>query len=106
MVARASCCAAIKCLAISYAKKGDANNALKFVRQARQIDPGDNDLVYQEATIHALAGRTDEALTTLGEALRHGSPVEQAKSDPELADLRKKPEYGQLMKEVIQRGSK
>ena len=97
---------ALGILAISYAKKGDANNALKFVRQARQIDPGDNDLVYQEATIHALAGRTDEALTTLGEALRHGSPVEQAKSDPELADLRKKPEYGQLMKEVIQRGSK
>ena len=91
---------ALGVMAISYAKKGDANNALRFIRQARQIDQGDNDLMYHEATIHALAGRTGEALTALGEAIRHGSPVEQVRSDPEFADLRKKPEYDKLMKEV------
>jgi len=93
---------ALGILAISYAKKGDTNNALKFIRQARQIDPGDNVLMYQEGTVHALAGRTDEALKTLGDALRHGYSVEQVRGDPELADLRNRPEYGMLLKEVLQ----
>lgn len=87
-------------LAIFYAKKGDAQRALDFIQKARSIDSKANVLIYKEATIDAIAGRTKDALDRLGEALRNGYSIQEAASDPELQSLRKTPEFAQLQKEL------
>ncbi len=83
-------------LAISYAKKGDSKQAAQFITRARTIDQQSNELMYDEATIHALAGETKEALGSLEQALRSGYPVKQAGADPELKSLREMPEFSRL----------
>lgn len=89
---------ALGILAICYAKKKDDAHALQYIRQARQLDSKDNDLMYKEATIHALGGRTSDALASLTEAIRNGYSLDEAKSDPELKDLRRSPEFDKLSK--------
>ena len=83
-------------LAICYAKKGDDKQAMEFIRRAREIDQKDNALMYQEATIHALAGRTTEALGALGDALRNGYSLQEVKGDPELKVLRDQPGFAKV----------
>jgi len=96
---------ALSNLAICYAKTGDDKNALKSIQQARQLDADDVDLMYQEATIHALAGRTREAVGALARALT-GISTEQAKNDPELAEIRRTPEFAKLLSKPIQTAAK
>ena len=86
-------------LALCYAKKGDAMQALDFMRRARALSSADVNLIYDQALVFAITGRSTEALTTLREALQKGYSLEQAKSDPELAALQKTPEFGKLVKE-------
>jgi tetratricopeptide (TPR) repeat protein/TolB-like protein len=92
---------ALGALSVSYAKKGDYASAAKFIQQARQIDREDNDLMYREATIHFLASRVPEALKSLGEALRNGYSLQEAKSDPELKGLRERPEFQKLEQQAV-----
>lgn len=87
-------------LAICYAKKGDDGQARQFIARARELEPKENGLMYDEATIHALAGRTAEALTSVGQALRNGYPLQEAKSDPELKALRQTPEFSRIVAEL------
>src|SRR5262249_27510061 len=90
---------ALATLAGSFAKQGDDPKALAFIRQARQIDPKYNDLIYREATIHAIAKRWPEAIASLREALQNGSPVRELQADPEMKELRERPEYAALLKD-------
>jgi eukaryotic-like serine/threonine-protein kinase len=83
-------------LALCYAKKGENKQALGFIARARSVDPKDNALMYDEATIYVLAGRTPEALASLKEALRNGYSIQEARSDPELKSLRSLPEFNRL----------
>jgi serine/threonine-protein kinase len=83
-------------LALFYAKKGDAERARDFIARARAIDATANALMYKEATIHALAGRRADALATLGEALRNGYSIEEARGDPELKSVRDGKEFAEL----------
>jgi tetratricopeptide (TPR) repeat protein len=87
---------AMGALATCYAKKHDDPDALKWIRKARQIQPDNTDLMYREAVIHAKAERSAEAIKSLSEALQKGRNIGEAKSDPELADLRKTTEFTQL----------
>jgi serine/threonine-protein kinase len=86
-------------LASYYAKKGESAKALDFSRRARAIDPQDVYLVYQEALVQALAGRSNDALKSLREAFRRGYPAEEAVKEPELKNLRTNPEFAKLVKE-------
>ncbi len=87
-------------LATAYAKKGDFPKAEAFIRQARQIDPKYNDLMYREAAIYALAGQPDQAFRSLREALRNGYSVLEARKDPELSNLRARPEFAAMLREI------
>jgi tetratricopeptide (TPR) repeat protein len=87
-------------LALYYAKKMDDRKATDFIQRARQIDRKGNALMYEEATIHALAGRTTEALASLSEALRNGYSLKEASTDPELKSLRQRPEFDRLVKDL------
>lgn len=93
-------------LAIDYAKKGDNAQAMEFIRRARAIDPKGNTQMYEEAVIYALAGRTPEALKSLGEALRSGYTVLEARNDPELKSLRDWPEFQKLLDQLAASGVK
>jgi serine/threonine-protein kinase len=86
-------------LAVYYAEKGDLNLAQNFIQRARAIDARNNLLIYNEALIQALAGKSAEALKGLREAFQKGYPPEAAKSEPEFAGLRSSPEFAKLMAE-------
>ena len=62
--------------------------------------------MYKEATVHALAGRTTEALASLREALQSGYALSEAKSDPELKALRETPAFGEMEKGLGQKTTK
>lgn len=85
--------------AIAYAKTGNGPTALRLIGRARKLDAGNVDLMYEEASIHALAGRTAEAIASLREALRHNYSQDVVTGDPELAELRKTPEFAKMIAE-------
>jgi len=86
-------------LGLYYGKKGDAVQALDFMRRARALSPSDVNLIYDQAVVFAETGRTAEALKTLREALQKGYSLQQVKSDPELTALQNLPEFGKLVAE-------
>jgi eukaryotic-like serine/threonine-protein kinase len=86
-------------LALYYAKKGDSSQALQFIRRARSIDPNSNQLMFQEAVVQALTNQPEEALKTLKEAFQKGYSPEEARNDPELKRLERRPEFTTLLQE-------
>ncbi len=86
-------------LGLYYAKKGNPTQALDFMRRARAVSPDDVGIVYDQAEVLTIVGRSAEALKTLREALQKGYSLEEAKSDPELTALQATPEFGKLVKE-------
>ncbi|HTU46698.1 MAG TPA: tetratricopeptide repeat protein [Bryobacteraceae bacterium] len=85
-------------LAMCYVRKDDLEKAAEFVRQARAIDPADNQLMYDEAVVNALSGKSQQALTVLKQALENGYSVEEAKADADLKALRSIPEFQKLLR--------
>jgi tetratricopeptide (TPR) repeat protein len=92
-------------LALYHARKGDQNRAVEYIRRARSINGNDNDLVYKEALVHAIAGKPAEALQSLREAFQKGYMPEEAKNDPELKLLRSSPEFDKLLKEFSRKAN-
>ena len=86
-------------LGLFYAKKHDTARGLEFIRRAREINPNELDFFYKEAVINTLAGRMPEALQSLREALSRGYSVREAYADPELKDLRQRPEFPAMAKQ-------
>src|SRR6266403_1378968 len=84
-------------LSLCYAKKGDSGHALEFIRHAHSIEPSNISLLYTQTVVYCLAGQQTEALNALEEALKKGYSVGEAKNDPELGELRKLPQFGQLL---------
>jgi len=87
---------ALAYLAICYAKKNDFKQAAQFIARARAIDRQSNELMYEEAVVHALSGETKEALASLEQALKSGYPLKQVQGDPELKSVRATPEFAKL----------
>jgi serine/threonine-protein kinase len=86
-------------LALYYAKRGDSAQAVQNIRRARSIDPSNNQFIYDEAQIMALANHPTEALKALREAFQKGYSPEEAKNDPELKSLQSLPEFDRLLRE-------
>src|SRR5262245_61094563 len=85
-------------LALYYAKKGNAVEALNLIRQARALDPNNVQFIYGQAEIQALAGQLQGALEVLRYAFQKGYPPEEAIIDPELGRLRDSPEFEDLIR--------
>jgi len=90
-------------LGLYYAKKGDAIQALDFMRRARTLSPANVGMIYSQAVVFAISGRAAEALKALREALQKGYSLEEMKSDPELATLQSLPEFKKLVAEFSKR---
>jgi tetratricopeptide (TPR) repeat protein len=86
-------------LALYYAKKGDAHNALQYIQQARSISPEDLQLMYSEVQVKALTGKPEDALKAVRTALQKGWPAQEAWNDPELAKLQALPQFSKLVNE-------
>lgn len=84
-------------LAVYEAKLGRRDAADRHVADALALSPADGDIVYRKAVVEALAGRTDAALTSLREALARGFSSSQARSDDDLASLRRREAFGAVL---------
>jgi len=85
------------CLAVYQAKLADCVSAARSPKSALSVSPGVADVLYSDAVVNALCGRPDEALAALRQALAKGYSAEFAKNDDDLATLRQRPGYGQLV---------
>ncbi len=85
-------------LALYYARKGGAPKARKLITQARSIAPADNQLMYNEAVVEALAGHKEEALRDLQRALRNGYSAQEARDEPDLKPIRALPGFNALLR--------
>ena len=92
--------------AVAYAKLGNKATALQLIQRARRIKSDDTLLMFREATIYALAGNTPGAISSLRQALQHNYSLGEINSDPELATLRKTPEFAQFVREFGNKGPK
>ena len=90
-------------LALYYAKKGDAHNALQYISQARAIDANDNYLMYSEALVRTMVGKPEDALKPLRLALDKGYPAQEAWNDPELHKLQALPQFTQMINEFTKK---
>jgi serine/threonine protein kinase/tetratricopeptide (TPR) repeat protein len=86
-------------LALWYGKKGDVKQALRFITEARAIDPSDLDLIYYQAQALALSGDKGAALDTLRLAFKKGQPPAIAQAEPDLQRLQQDPRFQSLVKE-------
>jgi hypothetical protein len=86
-------------LALDYAKKGDVKRGMDFINRARTIDKSDVELIYIQAVIENLSKDDAKALATLREAMQKGYPIQEAQSDPELANLQQRPEFKTIEQE-------
>ncbi len=90
-------------LALWYAKKGDLRQALKFIAEARAIDPADVQLIYFQAQIFALSNDTGRALGALREAFGKGLRPSIAQAEPDLQALQADPRFQKLVREFAVR---
>jgi eukaryotic-like serine/threonine-protein kinase len=89
-------------LALYYAKKGQPDRGMEFIRRARGIDTGDVELLYIQGVVENLSNKPDEALRDLQLALSKGYPAKEADSDPELGNLRNRPEFAAMVRKFNQ----
>lgn len=90
---------AMNSLGLYYAKKGDSTQAIQFSRRARSIDPDNIQFMYNEAQVMALANHPEEALKILRQAFQKGYSPNEARNDPELKSLERRPEFDKLLEE-------
>ncbi len=79
------------------AKSGNDGRAMEYIRKARAVDPSSAALLYYEAVVHTLGGRTDAALASLQKALDGGYSAREVAEDPELAVLEKSPAFARML---------
>jgi tetratricopeptide (TPR) repeat protein/DNA-binding winged helix-turn-helix (wHTH) protein/TolB-like protein len=84
-------------LALYYARRGDVKEGLVLIHRARALDHANVRLIYNEATLEALAGNTHQALDCLREAFEKGYPASEAGIDPEFKGIRNRPEFQRLV---------
>ena len=84
-------------LAVYQAKLSDCVSAARSSGSALSVSPAVADVLYSRAVVNALCGRPDEALAALRQALAKGYSAEFAKNDDDLATLRQRPGYEQLV---------
>ena len=88
---------AMASLAVVEAKLGDMRSALGDAATAVALRPGNPTVLYKRAVVYALAGRADDSLRALGEAVRAGYSTAFIESDEDLASLRSATEYRKVM---------
>jgi serine/threonine-protein kinase len=84
-------------LALYLAKSGDTKTALAELATVLTRDVSEVNTLYRGTVTYELAGRRDEALTTLERALQRGYGITEVGADPELATLRTDARYHRIV---------
>ena len=76
-----------------------------LIRRARSIDGNNLYFIHTQGVVQAIGGHQEEALIikTLRDAFQKGYPPDDAENDPELKDLRARPEFGSVVKEFTRK---
>jgi eukaryotic-like serine/threonine-protein kinase len=84
-------------VAVIEAKLGQRTEAERHAARAVELMGQDGEIRYRSAVVHALNGRTDDALTELEEALRLGYSPAVASTDHDLAAIHGTPRFRELI---------
>jgi tetratricopeptide (TPR) repeat protein len=84
-------------LAVYYARRHSEVRALDFIKRARVIDPGNHDLMYQNALINVVYKSPDQAIENMRQAVKAGFSVKQAASEPDFKGLLADPAFKKLI---------
>jgi adenylate cyclase len=77
---------------------GEIDRGLEWVERARSLDPDDGGTLYNIACAYARAGRADQALDTLEDALdRAVTNLAWIANDPDWSELRGHPRFQELL---------
>jgi tetratricopeptide (TPR) repeat protein len=85
-------------IASSQAKRGDLTGAATEVRAALALDPTNANVLYAAAVIAQLRGDLEAATSWLVQAVDNGYSAHDLVRDPELAALRSRPEFAELLR--------
>ena len=88
--------------AIALVYTGDNDAGLKWADKALAIDPENPMLLYNICAVYGIAGRLDEAVDFMEEAVRLGFVhVESLEADPDLESVRSHPRFRKLIEGVL-----
>jgi tetratricopeptide (TPR) repeat protein len=85
-------------VALYQARLGKKMDAGSQIKKARQLAPANRGVLWNAALVYELGGQRDQALEALKAAIQAGQPLEEVRREPALANLRKDPRYGALVK--------
>jgi len=80
-------------LAECYATIGERSSALSLVQQALALAPDNIEIMVRAGLVYEQLGERDAALECIGKALKHGFPIAQIKSLPDLQQLLADPRF-------------
>jgi serine/threonine protein kinase/tetratricopeptide (TPR) repeat protein len=84
-------------LAVYQAKAQDDAAALRTIRRAEALAPGDEQVQQRAAVVHALAGRSDQALEAIARAIAGGVPPRLIATEEDFEKLRPLPRFAQMV---------
>jgi serine/threonine-protein kinase len=84
-------------LAVYQAKAGDDVAARKTIRRAETLAPNDEQVHQRAAVVHALAGRTNDALDAIARAIAGGVAPRLIAQEEDFEKLRPLPRFAQLV---------
>jgi eukaryotic-like serine/threonine-protein kinase len=84
-------------IALYYAKIGDQDQAVRYIRLARSKAPSDLQLIYSEAQAYCLLGQPAKSIAALRQAIAKGYHRKEIADDPEFAKMRTLPEFAKLV---------
>ena len=88
---------AIARLAVYQAKAGDDAGARRSVKRAQELAPADEQVFQRAGVVHALAGRTTEALDAIEQAIARGIPPRSIAEEEDFAKLRSMPRFAAMV---------
>jgi serine/threonine protein kinase/tetratricopeptide (TPR) repeat protein len=84
-------------IGLLYAKIGDQAQAVQYTRLARAKSPSDVQIIYSEAQVYCLLGKSAQSIVALRQAVAKGYPRKEIASDPEFIKMRSSPEFVELV---------
>jgi serine/threonine-protein kinase len=93
-------------LALCLAKTGKPAEAREHARRAVESEPGRPELLFNAAVVANRASRSDEAIDYLGRAVRAGFNAAIIRNEPELANLRNRDDFDDVVNGRFRESSK
>jgi len=84
-------------LAVYQSKAGNDAAGMRSIRTALTLAPKDNYVLHREAIVHALAGRSEQALSAIEKAIANGLSPRTAADEEDFVRLRPTPRFAAMV---------